>query len=173
MGSRKYPHVCLGCSIAFIGFKNTKYCEFACYTLSRKGKPVTHGASGHPLYDVWRGMISRCHNPNHPKFVNWGGRGITVCKAWREDVWAFIRWAERNDYQKGLEIDRKNNNGNYTPKNCHFVTDREQANNRRWRPAAYTAQGLENISRGVAESNRRRAATRAGRAQMLKNLGRD
>ena len=66
----------------------------------------THGASQHPLYNKWRAMISRCHDERHGFYPRWGGRGITVCKLWREDVWAFIRWAENNGYAPGHQSRR-------------------------------------------------------------------
>ena len=45
-----------------------------------------------------------------------------VCQAWRNDAKEFIAWCGENGYQKGLEIDRINNNAGYAPDNCRFVT---------------------------------------------------
>lgn len=87
--------------------------------------------SKHPVYDVWKRMIARCHNRKDPSFLLYGGRGIRVCKAWRQSSRAFVAWAICNGYQRGLQIDRKNNNRGYYPRNCHFVTCRENSNNRR------------------------------------------
>jgi len=87
--------------------------------------------SKHPAYRVWATMIDRCHNPKRMNFQRYGGRGVRVCKAWRQSSRAFIAWAICNGYQPGLQIDRKNNNRGYNPRNCRFVTLRENQNNRR------------------------------------------
>jgi hypothetical protein len=90
-----------------------------------------HGYSKHPIFGVWKNMIDRCYNENNVAYLNYGGRGITVCSKWKHDVSSFIEWAEKNDWRQGLEIDRKNNNGNYNPTNCRFVTSKVNSNNRR------------------------------------------
>lgn len=59
------------------------------------------------------------------------GRGISVCKEWSQSVKDFIEWANSNGYAKGLQIDRIDNNGDYTPTNCRFVTRKVNCNNRR------------------------------------------
>lgn len=90
----------------------------------------THGDWDTPLYKRWVGMTSRCTNPNEPGFKNYGGRGIVVCQEWREYV-VFRKWALANGYSQELQIDRIDNNGNYGPDNCHFVTSKENNRNRR------------------------------------------
>jgi hypothetical protein len=89
-----------------------------------------HGEARHPLWGIWKGMKARCLNPRHPKYPEYGGRGIKVCKAWLNPA-VFIAWGKSNGYQQGLSIDRKNNNGNYTPRNCHWATRSQQQRNRR------------------------------------------
>lgn len=90
----------------------------------------THGMVGHKLYRVWGGMKARCGNPNNPAYQNYGGRGIIVCEDWKEPK-TFFNWALSNGYKQGLEIDRIDNNGNYEPGNCRFVTPAKNARNRR------------------------------------------
>jgi hypothetical protein len=75
----------------------------------------------HHLYKIWCGMVSRCYNKNVPCFYNYGGRGITVCKEWKENPVSFIEWA-KDKWISGLVIDRVNNDADYSPDNCHFVT---------------------------------------------------
>lgn len=45
-------------------------------------KATKHGLHGVPEYGVWKSMNQRCSNPKNPGFKNYGGRGITVCRAW-------------------------------------------------------------------------------------------
>lgn len=92
---------------------------------------ITHGQSGTRLYCIRGDMIQRCENPNQSQYKNYGGRGIKVCKKWRKDFVAFRKWALKHGYKKGLTIDRINNDGNYEPKNCRFVTAKEQQRNKR------------------------------------------
>ena len=81
------------------------------------------------LYGIWSGMMQRCNNPKNPGYKNYGGRGISVCYEWRNDPKQFIEDMYPS-YVKGLTIDRIDNNGNYQPNNCRFVTNQENVNNR-------------------------------------------
>lgn len=85
----------------------------------------------HPLHVVWVRMLSRCLRPKDGRWADYGGRGISICQAWREDEAFFINWAINNGWEIGLEIDRENNNGSYEPTNCRFTTAAEEARNRR------------------------------------------
>lgn len=80
-----------------------------------------HGMCGSRLYGVWTGIRSRCSNKNRPSYKNYGGRGISVCDEWF-NFNHFYDWAISNGYKVGLDIDRTNNDGNYEPSNCRFVT---------------------------------------------------
>ena len=82
------------------------------------------------LYNIWQTMIGRCENPKRPKYKDYGGRGIKVCKEWHTAK-NFILWALNNGYKPGLQIDRIDNNGDYCPENCRFVTPKENSRNRR------------------------------------------
>lgn len=86
---------------------------------------------GHKLYDVWRAMFKRCYNPKCQSYKDYGKRGIKVCKEWHNNFSSFKIWAIDNGYKEDLEIDRINNDGNYNPNNCRFVTVQQNAMNRR------------------------------------------
>lgn len=95
-----------------------------------------HGASGDRLYFMWASMKSRCYVKSNQSYKNYGGRGITVCDEWKNDFSVFREWALANGYdenaQKGeCTLDRINNNGNYEPSNCRWITMLEQCKNRR------------------------------------------
>lgn len=94
-------------------------------TINRNYK---HGKSEHPLMNIWSTMKNRCDNPNHIGYHNYGGRGIVVCDKWKEYI-NFYNWAMENSWQKGLTVDRKNNDGNYSPTNCRLITQKENCRN--------------------------------------------
>lgn len=80
-------------------------------------------------YKSWEGMNSRCYNTNHPKYKDYGGRGITVCMEWRNSFARFLNDVGPKPFES-YTIDRNNNNGNYEPNNCSWESKRQQALNR-------------------------------------------
>ena len=105
-------------------------------------KRLRHGCTKHPLYSVWSGMRSRCNNPNCGHFHRYGGRGITICSEW-DSAQIFIEWAVKAGWKPGLQLDRTNNDGNYCPENCRFVTALVNSNNRSYHP--FTSTEYEGI----------------------------
>lgn len=98
----------------------------SCGCLQREAT-TKHGAWGKPLFNVWRNMITRCTNPKDKRYSRYGGRGIQVCDRWL-NVNNFI--ADMTDgYEKGYQIDRINNDGNYEPSNCRWATTKQQTRN--------------------------------------------
>lgn len=72
-------------------------------------------------------MKQRCKNPNHQDYKYYGGKGIKICQEWRKDFMAFRKWAIANGYKKDLVIDRINNDEDYKPDNCQFITSSENS----------------------------------------------
>lgn len=104
-----------------------------------------HGLSRHKLYGVWSSMNGRCYRKTCEEWVNYAARGITVCDEWKNDFMSFYNWA-KNKWSYGLNIDRIDNDGNYEPNNCRFVTPSQSAHNQRLLRSVNTS-GYRGVSR--------------------------
>lgn len=105
----------------------------SCGCLGRECKPpiqikhgnLKYGEKREKLYNIWVAMKQRCYNPNDANYHRYGGRGITVCDEWRNDYSVFKEWCLTNGYKEKLDLDRRDNDGNYEPSNCRFVSHKE------------------------------------------------
>ena len=97
------------------------------------------------LKHVWSGMRQRCYNPNSGDYKNYGGRGIYVCDRWKDDFQNFYDDMHAG-YEQGLQLDRRNNDGPYSPENCRWVTPRENNRNKRSNLFITTALGRKTIT---------------------------
>ena len=80
-------------------------------------------------YIIWTGMVARCYVRSNTSYRGYGGRGIRVCKRWRDSFDAFIQ--DMDVPEKHESIDRINTIGHYKPSNCRWATALEQGRNRR------------------------------------------
>jgi hypothetical protein len=128
---RDYLHEysCLDCGHLYLASRNTMRRSFStgkCRSCSQK----THGMTHDPRFKVWTTMRDRCENPAATSFNNYGGRGVSVCKEWKAFE-GFMKWEKFNEYLPGLQLDRIDNDGDYEPRNCRWVTCRENTQNTR------------------------------------------
>lgn len=101
-----------------------------CY---KRDRLTTHGASYTRLYRIWEKImvrVGRWQGANEKERRNYIARGIDICEEWL-DYSNFEKWALANGYREGLQIDRKDNSLGYCPENCHWVTTKQNVNNRR------------------------------------------
>jgi len=96
----------------------------------------------HSKFTTWSKMLERCNDTSHIRYDRYGGRGIKVCKKWSlpdyEGFWNFANWIEKWCEENNLilkdldnlQLDREDNDGNYEPKNCRWVTRKVNMRNK-------------------------------------------
>lgn len=90
---------------------------------------LRHGRTRTPEHTAWSAMIQRCTDANYHWWPHYGGRGIKICRRWMLFENFFADMGVRPTAHHSL--DRINNEGNYTARNCRWATIQQQAENRR------------------------------------------
>jgi len=98
----------------------------SCGCLGNIGR-FTHGMSKVPEYNIWKNMIARCIHPSQTSYKNYGGRGIKVCSRWKDFQNFFDDMGQKPNSK--MQLDRKNNDGDYEPSNCRWATNQENSQN--------------------------------------------
>ena len=124
--------------------ENHARCECSCgkvrhvylYTLGTDSRSCGHGNDGRrrsKLRRIWKLMLQRCYLEGSDGWDDYGGRGISVCDEWRNSFEVYYEWAIANNYRmlSGLQIDRIDNDGNYSPENCRITDRKTNARNKR------------------------------------------
>lgn len=137
-----------------------------CLAADNSRKVITkHGMSDTPVHKVWKNMKQRCYNTKCDKYEDYGGRGISVCDEWLNDSAAFIIWALDSGYSEELQINRVENNGNYEPNNCNFITRSENCNNKR--PYKNNSSGYRRVALDSKKESYEALVTYRGRRHYL------
>lgn len=128
-GVRKWECRCsCGAEVAVLGRSLVSGKTKSCGHL-RVGVPPTHGGSNDREYGIWTGMRQRCSNPKRQIYKYYGGRGIKVCERWENNYEAFLTDMGPAPFANA-QVDRIDNDGDYSPTNCRWVSPAENVNNR-------------------------------------------
>lgn len=118
------------------------------YNNGKSNGNYKHGKTDSSEYKAWNNMYSRCLNPSHPRYHDWGGRGITIDPSWLTFLGFYKDMGDKPSPQHTIE--RRDNTKGYSENNCYWATTKEQSANRRSNKFL-TFQGITLCHRDWAE----------------------
>lgn len=125
------------------------------------------------LKEVFYNMVARCYKDYCKDYKNYGARGIKICDEWLNNIDSFIEWSLNNGYNmySNLSIDRIDNDGDYTPENCHWVP--QSINCRKTRRSKLSYQDAEKIRELFNNGTYSRKELQASKGHLSAVLRRD
>lgn len=132
-GYRKYYQCICDCGNMKVVLKGNllagRTTSCGCYQKERASEASSLPPHYRRLRSIFRGMKSRCYDEKCSGYKRYGGRGISICDEWLNNIDSFCKWALDNGYEDGLSIDRIDNDGDYCPSNCRWATPSIQMSN--------------------------------------------
>ena len=130
-GHKKYHIKCNICGAEFerklSNIKETKICRH----YNKQGQLYNFTKSwvwnNEKLRQTFNSMKSRCYNVKNKDYCFYGAKNIKICEEWLLNPKSFELWALKNGYKENLTIDRINPNDDYSPNNCRWITNEENA----------------------------------------------
>jgi hypothetical protein len=99
-----------------------------CSSLDNAQKHKTHGMRKTTTYSSWQAMKERCLNQDSKSFIDYGGKGITICKQWINSFETF--YLDMGERPNKTSINRINNKLGYFKENCEWSSHSEQQKNK-------------------------------------------
>ena len=128
-GHKLYHVKCIECGfetdIQKSGIARPKVCLHV--GINQERRHFDYVWQNHRIGSIFNGMKKRCYNQNDKSYKVYGGRGIRVCDEWMKNPKSFEEWALANGYADNLTINRKNENKNYCPENCEWITGKDNS----------------------------------------------
>lgn len=101
-----------------------------CKHLDRNGNYYNYNKynwSNERIGSIFNGIKDRCYNKNNKSYKWYGEKGIKVYKEWIDNPKLFEIWALSNGYEDNLTIDRIDENKDYCPENCRWISNSDNA----------------------------------------------